>query len=61
MTVTIDDIRAAHVRIAGLVERTPFSCAAALSEVTGAEFWIKFENLLFTALSSTRNNGRIET
>ena len=61
MTVTIDDIRAAHLRIAGLVERTPFSCAAALSEATGAEFWIKFENLLFTAPSSARNNGQTET
>ncbi len=61
MTVTIDDIRAAQVRIAGLVERTPFSCAAALSGVTGSEVWIKFENFLFTASSSTRNNRRIET
>ena len=61
MTVTIDDIRAPQVRIAGLVERTPFSCAAALSEVTGAEFWIKFENLLFTVSSSTHKNRRIET
>ena len=61
MTITIDDISHAQVRIVGLVKITPFSCAAALSGVTGSEVWIKFENFLFTASSSTRNNRRIET
>ncbi len=46
---TIDDIRAAAQRIAGSVERTPFMRSRTLSEIVGAEIWIKFENLQFTA------------
>ena len=49
MTVTIDDIRAAAERIDGQVERTPFSHSATLSRITGAEVYVKFENLQFTA------------
>ncbi|HEY5289407.1 MAG TPA: threonine ammonia-lyase [Caulobacteraceae bacterium] len=49
MTLTLDDIQAAAGRIAGHVERTPCRFSRTLSEITGAEVWVKFENLQFTA------------
>ena len=49
MPVTIDDIRAAAKRIAGAVEQTPFVRSRTLSKLTGAEIFLKFENLQFTA------------
>src|SRR5882762_6597164 len=49
MPVTIDDIRAAAERIAGAVEQTPFVHSRTLSRLTGAEVFLKFENLQFTA------------
>ncbi len=49
MTFCLDDIRAAAGRIAGHVERTPCRHSRTLSEITGAEVWVKFENLQFTA------------
>jgi threonine dehydratase len=49
MTVTLDDIEAAAARIAGHVERTPCRPSRTLSRITGAEVWVKFENLQFTA------------
>ena len=49
MAVTLDDIRAAAKRIAGAVERTPCLHSRTLSRLTGAEVWLKFENLQFTA------------
>ncbi len=49
MTVTLDDVRAAEQRIAGHVVRTPFLRSATLSAITGAEVWLKLENLQFTA------------
>lgn len=48
MTVTIDDIRAARERIAGQVDRTPVRHSRRLSRLTGAEVWLKFDNLHFT-------------
>ncbi|MBU6187960.1 MAG: threonine ammonia-lyase [Betaproteobacteria bacterium] len=47
--ITFADINAAAERIAGQVDRTPFLRSATLSEVTGADLWLKFENLQFTA------------
>ena len=47
--VSLDDVRAAAARIAGAVERTPFLRSRTLSRLTGAEVWLKFENLQFTA------------
>jgi threonine dehydratase len=47
--VTLDDIRAAAQRIAGATERTPFVHSQTLSRLTGAEVFLKFENLQFTA------------
>jgi threonine dehydratase len=47
--VTVDDIRAAARRISGAVERTPCVHSRTLSQLTGAEVFLKFENLQFTA------------
>jgi threonine dehydratase len=45
----LPDIRAAAARIAGAVERTPCLHSRTLSRLTGADVWLKFENLQFTA------------
>jgi threonine dehydratase len=47
--VTLADIEAAAQAIAGKVERTPLRYSRTLSDITGAQVWIKFENLQFTA------------
>jgi threonine dehydratase len=52
--VTLDDVRAARVRIAGSVVRTPTLHSKTLSEIIGAEVWLKFENLQFTAAYKER-------
>ena len=49
MALTLEDVRAAARRIAGAVERTPCLRSRTLSRITGAEVWLKFENLQFTA------------
>jgi threonine dehydratase len=51
---TIDDIRAAAERIKGAVIRTPMLISRTLSEIVGAEVWLKFENLQFTAAYKER-------
>jgi threonine dehydratase len=51
---TIDDIRAAAERINGAVIRTPMLVSRTLSELIGAEVWLKFENLQFTAAYKER-------
>lgn len=51
---TIDDIRAAAKRIEGAVVRTPMLKSRTLSEVIGAEVWLKFENLQFTSAYKER-------
>jgi threonine dehydratase len=48
-SVTIDTIRAAQARLAGHVDVTPCLHSRTLSEITGAEVYLKFENLQFTA------------
>jgi len=52
--LTIDDVRAAAGRIAGAVVRTPTMHSKTLSRITGAEIWLKFENLQFTAAYKER-------
>ncbi len=47
--VTIDDIRAAAERLRGQVENTPCVHSRTLSQITGADVYLKFENLQFTA------------
>jgi threonine dehydratase len=54
MALTLDDVRAAAQRIGGAVERTPCLRSRTLSRLTGAEVWLKFENLQFTAAFKER-------
>jgi threonine dehydratase len=51
---TIEDIRAAAERIKGSVIRTPMLVSQTLSQIIGAEVWLKFENLQFTAAYKER-------
>lgn len=46
--ISIDDVRAAARAIHGKVDNTPFLHSQTLSELTGADIWLKFENLQFT-------------
>jgi threonine dehydratase len=52
--LTIDDVRAAAQRIEGAVVRTPTMHSKTLSRIAGAEIWLKFENLQFTAAYKER-------
>ena len=54
MTLTLEDIKAAAGRLAGHIERTPCRYSRTLSEITGAQVWVKFENLQFTAAYKER-------
>ncbi|MGJ3649262.1 threonine ammonia-lyase [Sphingomonas sp. GlSt437] len=54
LPVSIDDVRAAHARIAGAVVRTPTLISRTLSQLTGATVYLKFENLQFTAAYKER-------
>jgi threonine dehydratase len=54
MTLSIDSIRAAAARLSGQIERTPCRYSRTLSKITGAEVWVKFENLQFTAAYKER-------
>ena len=47
--LTLQDIRDAATRLQGQVANTPFVESRTLSEVTGAQVFLKFENLQFTA------------
>ncbi len=47
--VTLADVKAAAKALDGSIIRTPFSKSFTLSKLTGAEIYIKFENLQFTA------------
>lgn len=49
MSVTLADVRAAAERVAGNVTRTPCLASRTLSNLTGAQIVLKFENLQFTA------------
>jgi threonine dehydratase len=54
LDLSIDDVRAAAKRIAGAVVRTPTMHSITLSKIAGAEIWLKFENLQFTAAYKER-------
>ena len=47
--LTLEDVRAAAERIRGSVVHTPTLRSQTLSEITGANIWLKFENHQFTA------------
>jgi threonine dehydratase len=51
---TADDVRAAAARIEGAVVRTPTMHSKTLSEISGAQIYLKFENLQFTAAYKER-------
>jgi threonine dehydratase len=51
---TLADIQAAAARIAGAVVHTPTLRSRTLSDITGADIWLKFENLQFTAAYKER-------
>ena len=54
LPVTIDDIRAAAKVLKGQIEHTAMDYSRTLSTITGADVWIKFENLQFTAAFKER-------
>ena len=54
MVIDFDQIQAAAARLKGHIERTPLRHSRTLSQITGAEVWIKFENLQFTAAYKER-------
>jgi threonine dehydratase len=47
--ISLEDVRAAAGRLRGSIEATPFVHSRTLSRLTGAEIWLKLENLQFTA------------
>jgi threonine dehydratase len=57
MTVTLRDIELARKVIAGRVLRTPMLAAPRLSALTGAEVWVKYENLQVT--NSFKDRGAL--
>ena len=54
MTLDLNAIRAAASRLKGHIKRTPFEHSVTLSQITGAEVWVKFENQQFTAAFKER-------
>nr|WP_137676313.1 threonine ammonia-lyase [Parerythrobacter lutipelagi] len=52
--LTLEDIRAAAERIGDAVVHTPTMHSFTLSQITGAEIWLKFENQQFTAAYKER-------
>jgi threonine dehydratase len=60
-TVTPLDVERAAERLAGAIERTPCMHSVTLSEITGADVVVKFENLQFTASFKERGaRNRLE-
>lgn len=53
-SLTVDDVHAAAARIAGAVVHTPTLHSKTLSRIAGADIWLKFENLQFTAAYKER-------
>ena len=47
--LTLDHVRAAHARIRDSIVETPTLHSQTLSKLTGANIYLKFENLQFTA------------
>ncbi|TRW18055.1 threonine ammonia-lyase [Glacieibacterium frigidum] len=54
LPIELADVVAAHIAIGDKVIRTPCLHSRTLSELTGAQVWIKFENLQFTAAYKER-------
>ena len=47
--LALSDVKEAQARISGAVVRTPILYSQTLSKISGAEIYLKFENLQFTA------------
>ncbi|MCP3732439.1 threonine ammonia-lyase [Sphingomonas sp. MG17] len=54
LPVALSDVHTAAERIMGSVVRTPTLHSKTLSDLTGADVWLKFENLQFTAAYKER-------
>ncbi|MFL9842493.1 threonine ammonia-lyase [Sphingomonas sp. ST-64] len=54
LPVTLADVQMAAERIMGSIVRTPTLRSKTLSDLTGADVWLKFENLQFTAAYKER-------
>jgi threonine dehydratase len=54
LPVTLADIRAARERIRGSIQHTPTAYSKTLSDLTGANVYLKFENHQFTAAYKER-------
>src|SRR3954462_9144086 len=54
LPVSLADIQAAARRIEGSIVRTPTMRSGTLSQLTGANVYLKFENLQFTAAYKER-------
>jgi threonine dehydratase len=54
LPVTLRDVEAAAATLAGFVKRTNFDHSRTLSDITGADIWLKFEDLQFTATFKER-------
>jgi threonine dehydratase len=52
--LTLDHVRAAHTRIRDAIVATPTLHSKTLSDLTGANIYLKFENLQFTAAYKER-------
>ena len=52
--VSLESIQAAAKVLDGQIEKTPMRHSRTLSKITGAEVWVKFENLQFTAAFKER-------
>lgn len=52
--LTLQDVRDAQARIGDLIIRTPTLLSKTLSQLVGANVWLKFENLQFTAAYKER-------
>ncbi|MXP27533.1 threonine ammonia-lyase [Porphyrobacter algicida] len=52
--LTLSDVRNAAARIDGAIVKTPMLHSQTLSSISGAEIWLKFENLQFTAAYKER-------
>ena len=59
LPVTLADVQAAAETIRGAVRETPTSHSATLSAITGAEVWLKFENLQFTGAFKERGRPQL--
>ena len=59
LPVTLDDVKQAAARIAGVVVHTPCLRSETLSRIARADVWLKFENLQFTA--SFKERGALNT